>query len=294
MFYDPIQEKLLDYVGGQKDLELKTIRAIGDPHERIKEDRLRMIRAIRLSCRFQFAIDPLTEKAILAHAREIFPAVAIERIVQEFTKGLKTNHLPCILIKLHTFRLLSAIFPALENISPAELQKRLAPLAEYPSDAPLIAYLLPLFPNLPLIDQIALCQMLKASALDQQFASFLFSLFEQIQSPSEDLFEWAKIYANPFANTALKIAAAHLPKEKKESFQTQQNRRLALLKKSIERIRNRTPIVTSHHLLQAGVPPSKTMGVLLAAAEKISVNEQIEDPNLILEKLKKLPLWPPK
>ena len=64
MFYDPIQEKLLDYVGGQKDLELKTIRAIGDPHERIKEDRLRMIRAIRLSCRFQFAIDPLTEKAL--------------------------------------------------------------------------------------------------------------------------------------------------------------------------------------------------------------------------------------
>ena len=45
MFYDPLKEELLDFVHGRQDLEAKIIRAIGNPHERIKEDRLRMIRA---------------------------------------------------------------------------------------------------------------------------------------------------------------------------------------------------------------------------------------------------------
>src|SRR5262249_42065141 len=44
MFYDPLKQEVLDYVEGKEDLEKKLIRAIGDPHERIREDRLRMIR----------------------------------------------------------------------------------------------------------------------------------------------------------------------------------------------------------------------------------------------------------
>lgn len=80
MFYDPIEQKVLDFVEGIADLEAKIIRAIGDPHERIREDRLRMIRAARLACRFHFTIEENTKAAIRAHAKELFPAVAIERI----------------------------------------------------------------------------------------------------------------------------------------------------------------------------------------------------------------------
>lgn len=292
MFYDPIQKKLLDYVEGQKDLKEKIIRAIGDPHERIKEDRLRMIRAVRMSCRFHFSIDPATEKAIRSHASELFPAVAIERVVQELTKGLKTRSLTCMLAKLHNLHLLSSIFPELDQIPIAEIEKRFKLLEDYPQEAPLMAHLLSLFPHTSLIDQLEFCKKFKAPNLDQQFISFLFSANELIRAKNTELFEWAQLYANPFAKTALKILEAHLTKPERSIFTKEHADRIARLKISIERIRTQNPVVKSKDLLAAGIPPSKTMGQLLLAAEKISVNEQIEDPEQIITQLKKTPLWP--
>ncbi|MDE3047536.1 MAG: CCA tRNA nucleotidyltransferase, partial [Verrucomicrobiota bacterium] len=117
MFYDPLKDHILDYVNGRADLEAKVIRAIGNPHERIKEDRLRMIRGIRLACRFGFHIEAATDAAIRAHANELFPAVAIERVWQEFTKGHAFGKLRLMLIGLHDFGILQAIFPDLSQVS---------------------------------------------------------------------------------------------------------------------------------------------------------------------------------
>lgn len=292
MFFDPLKEELLDYVEGRKDLEAKIIRAIGDPHQRIKEDRLRMVRAIRLSCRFQFAIEPHTEKAIRVHAKELFPAVAIERIVQELTKGLKAKNLYCMLMKLHEFELLGSIFPELNSVSLAQIKERLHPIQCYPEQEPLILFLLPLFSEFSLIQQIELCKRLKVSNTDRQFVEFLFSLKEQLHIKNKELFTWAHLYANSFANSGLKIIQAHLNEKEKARFIKEHEDRIHLLQKSIERIQNQDPVVKSAHLITAGIKPSKTMGTLLLAAEKIAINEQIEKPDLILDKLKTLPLWP--
>src|SRR5437660_630550 len=56
MFFDPLEERLIDYVGGQEDLRAKVLRAIGDPATRFAEDKLRMLRAVRLACRFDLDI----------------------------------------------------------------------------------------------------------------------------------------------------------------------------------------------------------------------------------------------
>ena len=77
MFYDPIERKLHDYVGGKADLDKGIIRAIGNPHERFLEDRLRMMRAVRYSTRFNFPIEKATVEAIVAHAHSLLPAVAV-------------------------------------------------------------------------------------------------------------------------------------------------------------------------------------------------------------------------
>ena len=79
--------EVLDYVGGMADLRAGIIRAIGDPDRRFTEDKLRMLRAIRFSARFSFAIDEQTFAAIKAHAVEIH-AVSAERIRDELTKLL--------------------------------------------------------------------------------------------------------------------------------------------------------------------------------------------------------------
>jgi poly(A) polymerase len=79
--------EILDYVGGQADLNAQLIRAIGEPERRFAEDKLRMLRAIRFSARFGYRIEPRTFKAIRQHAHEIH-VVSAERIHDELTKLL--------------------------------------------------------------------------------------------------------------------------------------------------------------------------------------------------------------
>jgi poly(A) polymerase len=79
--------EVLDYVAGQQDLGQGIIRAIGEPERRFKEDKLRMLRAVRFAARFGFAIEPATFSAIRRHAKEI-TLVSAERIRDELTKLL--------------------------------------------------------------------------------------------------------------------------------------------------------------------------------------------------------------
>lgn len=85
MFFDPIANKLVDYVEGQIDLKSKVLRAIGDANLRFAEDRLRMLRAARLVPRFGLTLDETTKAAILANASAI-GTVSPERIADELRK----------------------------------------------------------------------------------------------------------------------------------------------------------------------------------------------------------------
>src|SRR5262245_22245515 len=64
MFFDPVENRLIDYVGGQVDLNAKVLRAIGDPRQRFGEDKLRLLRAVRFAARFELTIEPTTGEAI--------------------------------------------------------------------------------------------------------------------------------------------------------------------------------------------------------------------------------------
>jgi poly(A) polymerase len=88
MFFDPLEDRLIDYVGGRADLDARHLRAIGDPLERFREDRLRMLRAVRLAARFGFAIDPDTARAIRRMAPQLGDGVSAERIADELRKML--------------------------------------------------------------------------------------------------------------------------------------------------------------------------------------------------------------
>jgi poly(A) polymerase len=298
LFYDPIREEILDYVHGREDIRAGIIRAIGNPHERIKEDRLRMIRGIRLACRFGFQIDKKTQDAIHAHAKELFPAVAIERIVQELAKGHAFGNLRKMLLMLHEFGLLGSIFSDLEQISFSEIEHRLEPIARYPHSAPLIAFLLPLFPDYSLEKQLDLCKKLKLANLDQQFVTFLFHTRKLIneelgRTRSIENVEWAYLYAHHFCPIALQIIASHLDKTHEKIFLPNHEKRMKALSLAIDHIHRHAPVVTSAELKQAGIQPGKQMGVLLKEAERIAFNERIFEPTRIIERLRQSPFWPP-
>ena len=87
MFFDPLENRLIDYVGGQEDLRARVLRAIGDPAQRFDEDKLRMLRAVRMATRFELEIDAATADAIRAMAPQIV-VVSAERIADELRKLL--------------------------------------------------------------------------------------------------------------------------------------------------------------------------------------------------------------
>ena len=85
MFYDPTTDTIIDYVGGQEDLKKRVVRTIGKAEDRFREDKLRLLRAIRFATKLNFEIDPQTFESIQANASQI-NAVAIERIRDELDK----------------------------------------------------------------------------------------------------------------------------------------------------------------------------------------------------------------
>jgi poly(A) polymerase len=87
LLLDPETNEVLDFVGGREDLKAGIIRAIGRPEERFREDKLRMIRAVRFAARFHYAIHAATFGAIVKLAPEI-SQVSAERIRDELTKLL--------------------------------------------------------------------------------------------------------------------------------------------------------------------------------------------------------------
>lgn len=88
LFYDPFEDRVIDYVGGLRDLRKKVLRSIGDPNVRFREDPVRMLRAVRLSSRLGFTIHSDSLEAIGRHADEILAASRprlFEEILRLFT-----------------------------------------------------------------------------------------------------------------------------------------------------------------------------------------------------------------
>ncbi len=104
--------EIVDYYGGQKDLDKKVIRTVGEPFDRFKEDALRLLRAIRFSGRFGFAIEPKTERAMVKLAGSI-KFIANERIRDEITKIIAGPNPYYGFKKLHETKLLQYILPEL-------------------------------------------------------------------------------------------------------------------------------------------------------------------------------------
>ncbi|MFO0793532.1 MAG: CCA tRNA nucleotidyltransferase [Candidatus Brocadiaceae bacterium] len=115
LLYDPVSDEILDYVGGREDISRGIIRTIGNPIERFTEDKLRMIRAARFSCRFNFPIHPETKQAIIQRAKLIH-VVSVERVREELEKIL-TGVNPHLGIKLlDELQLLQEILPEVSQM----------------------------------------------------------------------------------------------------------------------------------------------------------------------------------
>ncbi len=110
MFYDPLTQTVIDHVHGQEDLRHGIVRAIGDPHARFDEDKLRMLRAVRFAAHLGFELESETLAAIQSRADEIH-VVSGERIGIEMTRMLTDPNACSALEWLHRSGLLAEVFP---------------------------------------------------------------------------------------------------------------------------------------------------------------------------------------
>lgn len=110
MFFEPLAGELIDFVGGQADLQARVLRAIGEPEQRFTEDKLRLLRGIRMATRFDLAIEPATWSAMVKMAPQI-GVVSAERIADELRQVLVHPRRAYAMELLRTSGLAAAIMP---------------------------------------------------------------------------------------------------------------------------------------------------------------------------------------
>src|SRR5213595_1476179 len=113
MFYDPVADNVIDFVGGRADIDAKLVRAIGDPAQRFSEDRLRMLRAVRFATVLDYEIDTQTWDALVANASSI-NQISAERIREELVRIFLSSNRVRGWDLLDSSGLMGAILPELD------------------------------------------------------------------------------------------------------------------------------------------------------------------------------------
>ena len=115
LFYDTQKKEVIDYVGGLKDIEERTLRMIGDPVERVLEDPIRILRALRLSHKLHFQIESELRQAIMDHHSSLETA-ALPRIREDLLKILRLPAPEKCLIEFFDLGVTKTCFPLLNSI----------------------------------------------------------------------------------------------------------------------------------------------------------------------------------
>ena len=159
LFYDVDEGRVVDHVGGKTDLAQRLVHTIGDPDVRMREDPVRILRAIRFASKCGLRIEPGTLAAMRKHVAEI-PRCAPPRVLEEVLKLLRSGASRRSLELMRDVGALRVLLPPvaehLERRGPAEAERHLRALdaldahvrvGEIPSDAVLLATLLAPLPR---------------------------------------------------------------------------------------------------------------------------------------------------
>ena len=150
MFLDPASNKVIDLVGGQADIGAKLVRAIGEPGQRLAEDRLRMLRAVRFATALDYQIDERTWDALVASASSI-NQISGERIRDEVVRIFLSSNRVRGWDLLDASGLMSAILPELEAMKGVLQPEQFHPEGDVFVHTRLMLSMLPETVSIPLV-----------------------------------------------------------------------------------------------------------------------------------------------
>ncbi len=115
LFYDPLNDQLIDYSKGLIDLENGWIRMIGNPVDRVKEDPIRILRGMRLANKLRFTIESEFRLAMQTEAPEL-RNTALPRRREEYLKILRLAEPGAVFHEMHDLGILKEVLPSLERV----------------------------------------------------------------------------------------------------------------------------------------------------------------------------------
>lgn len=287
MFYDPLAETVLDYVGGREDLARGVIRCIGNPLDRFHEDKLRMLRAVRFTARFGFTLDEATAAAIRDHASGLL-IVSVERITQELRqmwahpqrrRGVELT------IELGLWRIILPELP-LELPADAETELTLGVIQEIrPPSADLVLSVL--CRALPPDDVHALCRKLRVSNEQRERVAWLVEHQDALRNPERLALSRLKpLLASPHAELLLEWTRARQQVREGTTSDFE----------FCDRYRRETPadridpppLLSGDDLVRAGMNPGKEFKRLLDEIRTAQLEETIHSREQALEMIARL------
>lgn len=150
MFFDPVENRVIDFVGGRADLDARVIRAIGDPAQRFAEDRLRMLRAVRFATTLEFEIEAGTWRALQESSSSI-TQISAERIREELVRIFLSPQRVRGWDLLDESGLMRAVLPELEALKGCEQPPQFHPEGDVFRHTRIMLELLPAEVSLPLV-----------------------------------------------------------------------------------------------------------------------------------------------
>src|SRR6058998_1246604 len=160
IFYDPVAEEVIDFVGGRADIAAKVVRAIGDAAQRFAEDRLRMLRAVRFATVLDYKIDSQTWDALVANAASV-NKISAERIREELARIFLSPNRMRGWDLLDSSGLMRAILPEIDAMKGCKQPEQFHPEGDVFEHTRLMLQFLPEKVSVPLVFSVLLHDVAK-------------------------------------------------------------------------------------------------------------------------------------
>ena len=296
LFFDPTRNEVIDYVGGREDLAAGVVRAIGDPVDRFREDKLRMLRAVRFAATFRFHLDNQTADAIRQFATEL-SQVSVERIAQELRRMLAHSTRATAVKMLEDTSLLAEVLPEITSISGLleqdETLDAMGLLESASFEAALSLLLKPLYSSgeqetrrrVARIDEV--CRRLKLSNEETECVCWLLNSLPVLDNiASQPLHVLKPLLNHPHATLLLDASSAIARSCRRDPVDAEFCRRY-LSRISLETLAPAS-LIDGRDVMGLGIPAGPVVRELLATIRNEQLDERLATREQALVRLREL------
>ena len=308
--YSPSKNQIADPFEGQKDLERGIVRAVGEPSERMREDRLRALRGLRFAARFEFEIERTTWDAISESAAHL-GRLSAERVKQEIEKTMEQVMKPSRAFAMwQTSGAFGTLIPSLAHITPLDLATidHICPpvLATRPQRR--INRMIALFAAAP---HGAINGILKALRFSNSDAAWIASIVASWQEMQADMKEamispdspadstvrkWAAVAGRTRLASVMRVANARWAAERQAGVAAPSQERVASVYRRAIRIAYRDPIeigdlaIDGSDLQKLGIRGPAVGKMLRSLLESVINDPSVNSREKLLEAVKSNPI----